>query len=480
MPIFLPYVHKETGGMLTEDFMRDYYTKYGKDTGITRWGPPSARVALIFDEGYLQVFHKEGRHPSGILTGAWPIAEYNKKYVPGNPQNPFLLDGEDWRKGRMSINPYLFNIKEAQSYVPAINEAAANAGRHFETYATSGTLDRFCELAAFDMFTAASLGLQINSVGGDEIGLRFASRIIGGLASMSDVSIKCPYSKYDMFKFSTWDNFRRSWDKGREASKELVRLSMEEGRGNTDCIMHKFLGDTNLDISDEQATEMYLILTFAAADTTSSLINNVLTNLAKHPHVQERLRAELEEELGGNDYNPEGTKLKYFEQILKETQRRTPSLPFTNVKSNIPRDLVVNGYEVPAGSTLIFSHMGIASDEKLAGPNPEKFDPDRFSDEQVAARKGTKAEFLDHPFACKPFGFGARMCVGSRIAKLEYTSLICRLIQDFKITIDEAKSPPEESRIRLTKTTTVEYPCPTFQVTNRYSTSHPYKSKDVE
>jgi cytochrome P450 len=240
---------------------------------------------------------------------------------------------------------------------------------------------------------------------------------------------------------------------------------MEEGQGQEDCIMHKFLGDTTLDISEEEATEMYLILTFAAADTTSSLINNVLTNLAKHQDVQDRLRAELHEELDGNDYSPQGTKLKYFEQILKETQRRTPALPFTNVKSNIPKDLIVNGYEVPAGSTIIFSHMGIASDEKLAGPHPEKFDPDRFSDDQITARKGTKAEFLDHPFACKPFGFGARMCVGSRIAKLEFTSLICRLIQDYELSIDEERSPPEESRIRLTRTTTVEYPCPTFKVT---------------
>mmetsp|Transcript_2171 Transcript_2171/g.3637 ORF Transcript_2171/g.3637 Transcript_2171/m.3637 type:complete len:112 (-) Transcript_2171:64-399(-) len=108
--------------------------------------------------------------------------------------------------------------------------------------------------------------------------------------------------------------------------------------------------------------------------------------------------------------------------------------------------------------------MGIATDERLAGPNPQMFNPDRFSDDAVAARKGTKAEFLDHPMACKPFGFGARMCVGSRIAKLEYTSLLCRLIQDYQIEIDDERSAPEDTRIRLSRTTTVEYPCPHFKV----------------
>ena len=87
-----------------------------------------------------------------------------------------------------------------------------------------------------------------------------------------------------------------------------------------------------------------------------------------------------------------------------------------------------------------------------------------ISEERIAARKGTRAEFLDHPLACKPFGFGARMCVGSRVAKLEYMSLICRLIQDFELSVDEDKSVPESERLRLSRATTIEYPCPVFKV----------------
>ena len=157
-------------------------------------------------------------------------------------------------------------------------------------------------------------------------------------------------------------------------------------------------------------------------------------------------------------------KLNYLQQVLKESQRVTPTLPFVNVKNDIPKDLVINGYHVPAGTTVIFSHMGIATDQTLAGPNPHLFDPDRFSDEAVAARKGTRAEFLDHPVACKPFGFGSRMCVGSRIAKLEYTSILCRILQDYVMTYDEAANANLNSR-RIAHTTTIERPCPTFKVT---------------
>jgi hypothetical protein len=131
MPIFTPFVHKETGGILAEDFMRSYYEKYGKETGIARFGSTNDPAVIVFDEGYLQVSRGEGKYPSGILEGAWPITEYNNKYMNGI-SNPFIESGEEWRKGRMAINPYLFNIKVAQSYVPAINESANLAVKHFE------------------------------------------------------------------------------------------------------------------------------------------------------------------------------------------------------------------------------------------------------------------------------------------------------------------------------------------------------------
>lgn len=133
-----------------------------------------------------------------------------------------------------------------------------------------------------------------------------------------------------------------------------------------------------------------------------------------------------------------------------------------NVKPKIPQDIVVGGYHIPADTTIVFSHMGIANDETYAGPEPTKFNPDRYSKEAIAARKGTKVEFLDHPICAKPFGHGARMCVGSRIARLEYMSLMCCILQDYKIEYDFANSAPT---IRLSLATTTEQPCPKFQVT---------------
>lgn len=134
-----------------------------------------------------------------------------------------------------------------------------------------------------------------------------------------------------------------------------------------------------------------------------------------------------------------------------------------NVKSKILEDVTVGGYHVPKGTTVVFSHMGIANDESFAGPEPSKFRPDRYSEAAIADRKGKRAEFLDHPICAKPFGVGARMCVGSRIARLEYLSLLCRILQDYRLELDEAANSTPS--IRLSRTTTTEYPCPKFNVT---------------
>ena len=321
LPIFLPYINKPEngGGMRVEDFMRDYYEKYGKQYGVCQFGAKPQRTALVFDEGFLEVYKNEGKYPSGILTGLWPIEHFNRLNNI-DLKNPFLAKGgkaeggETWRKGRMSLNPHIFNLQTAKTYLPAINQAANTAANCFEDYATTGRLDVFCERAAFDMFSAAGLGLQVASVRDDEDGLRLMEAINGGFSKGSHIATACPWLQIDMFKFGEWKAFESKWRGGREAGKELVRKALENGEGSGTGIVHGFFDDPNLKISNEEAIEMFLVLTFAAADTTSSLVNNVLTNLARNIDVQDKVRAEFQAALNGDDYGA-NVKLPYFEQV---------------------------------------------------------------------------------------------------------------------------------------------------------------------
>jgi len=83
------------------------------------------------------------------------------------------------------------------------------------------------------------------------------------------------------------------------------------------------------------------------------------------------------------------------------------------------RDVVVDGFRVPAGTNFVIGICAIHHDPAW-WEDPETFDPDRFTPERSVGRE--RWQFV-------PFGGGPRACVGQHFAMLDATLALAGIVR---------------------------------------------------
>jgi cytochrome P450/NADPH-cytochrome P450 reductase len=170
------------------------------------------------------------------------------------------------------------------------------------------------------------------------------------------------------------------------------------------------------------------ILTFLIAGqlTTSELMPNALYNIVSDPAVLHRVQAEVDTVFGAEDdylprYDDIG-KLTYLRQVIEETLRLSP--PVLNFDRMALEDTVIGGkYPIKRGEAVTVL-TGALHRQPQWGDNVELFDPDRFAPERSASR----------PTALfKPFGTGARSCIGRQFALHEAAMALARLVHRYRL-----------------------------------------------
>lgn len=158
------------------------------------------------------------------------------------------------------------------------------------------------------------------------------------------------------------------------------------------------------ELGKDSATQAIQLLLFAGVDTTHHVLQWSLLNLALHPEVQQKLYEEAVSVLGKDGVLDVEhlTQLPYLTMFLRENHRTTP--PFSGaVMRRLEEDVDVCGYLLPKLTKFMMVSDPIQNDPKIVD-NPTEFRPERWSDEEVAKRKGTPQQILDHQLLAKPFG----------------------------------------------------------------------------
>ena len=98
------------------------------------------------------------------------------------------------------------------------------------------------------------------------------------------------------------------------------------------------------------------------------------------------------------------------------------------------QNCMLKNLQVPKGISVAIPMYSIHRDPKI-WPEPEKFDPERFSSEAKQSRD---------PYAFMPFGHGPHNCIGMRFAQMEMKLVLARILKKYSFEVaPDTKIPPE-------------------------------------
>ncbi|CAE1256602.1 TBXAS1 [Acanthosepion pharaonis] len=239
--------------------------------------------------------------------------------------------------------------------------------------------------------------------------------------------------------------------KDNSARKDLLQLMLDaqlEGHEKLDKKTEQELKLENVTdwrtkrgLTDVEIIAQCMIFFLAGFDTTATTLSFFAHSIATNPDVQEKLYQEIKEKLEQESPNYDNVqKLTYLDMCLDETLRMYPIGFLLSRESK--EDCIIKGLKISKNTGVLISTMTLHYDPRY-WPEPEKFDPERFSEENKAKQI---------PFTYLPFGGGPRICAGMRLAQLEFKMAVVQMLRKFRlVSCDKTEKKIEFAKAGLLK-----------------------------
>jgi len=446
---------------------------------VSTWGFQS--IHHVFDpEIFMSILRQEWSLPHGAAPHIWPFRVYYRHKSPDVfPMS--MLQGEEWRKPRHTIQTHMFSPQAADSFQPGINQVVEDAAEYLRKYdPCPEDFNQFLMNVSFEMLAQVLLDRRMGLVSiptekddhsmADEH--QFVTSAVDSFHALGVLLLKPEWSNLTLLRcLPVWNKFERNtdqvWDIGMRWLKEA------EEAGSEVAFVNKLAGQGKMERQERLVNLLTLLQ--AGVDTTSNSLAWTLYELAKRPEIQEKLRQELRQALEAEDgayHRKHMSKLPYLKAVMREIQRFTPAAAGT--LRRLPFDVQAGDYVLEEGSLIFWNQEPYSSDPELLGGDPDEFVPERWlaaeelskRDDDLHPRRPVKvdgfddvlapAPILSHPLMTTAFSVGPRMCVGARIAQNEIHSVVAKLCYDFVFYLD----PPDQKVERVQKLLMTPDPAP--------------------
>ncbi|KAL0126186.1 hypothetical protein PUN28_004960 [Cardiocondyla obscurior] len=416
---------------------------------------PNARYVGTLDFGVPSIFLRDPELIKDIMVKDFEYFPDHRAFVdetvePLFGKNVFSLRGDRWKEMRNTLSP-TFTASKMKFMFELVSKCSHNfinyLVEHPELCHEMDTKEVFRRYTN-DVIATTAFGISINSMKhrDNEFYVRGvkASKFSSGLfatikfvlfqyprvAKLLNLSF-FPPGTAKFFKNVVQETIKTRQEKN-IVRPDMIHLLMQAQDKENGTTSHKM----TLDDIVSQAFSFF----FAGFDTSSTLMCFAAHELAVNQDIQDRLRKEVEQHLaeGNGEISYEAlSKMIYMDMVISETLRKYPPVIMLD-------RLCVKKYELPPaqpGSKSVIvepNHIlalpvySLQHDPKYF-PNPEKFDPERFSDEN-------KDKIV--PCTYLPFGHGPRKCIGNRFVLMEAKILLAHLLQKFTLkTIEKTIEP---------------------------------------
>jgi cytochrome P450 len=197
-------------------------------------------------------------------------------------------------------------------------------------------------------------------------------------------------------------------DHGDLLSMLLTAQDEDDGRAMTD-----------LQVRDEAMT-----IFLAGHETTANALTWTWYLVGQAPGVEAKMHEEIDRVL--QDRLPtmaDIASLPYVERVVTESMRLYP--PAWIIGRRALGEYAIGPYVAPAGALFLVSPYIVQRDVRYY-PDPELFDPDRWTPEFRAQLP---------KFAYCPFGGGPRQCIGESFAWMELILLVATIAQQWRLRL---------------------------------------------
>nr|AVL92864.1 CYP450 [Locusta migratoria] len=367
------------------------------------------------------------------------------------------LKGKEWHDMRTTLSP-AFTTMKMKNMFTLIREI----GQQIVTYLDSQTAEyqvstgnddpltlemkEFFTRITNDVIATTAFGVKVDSLsepnnsfyrmGRDLTNIKVAAGIGYMLAPKIMQLLGIPFFDREAMEFfrSMVIETIETREKQGIVRPDVIHLLMQARRGelNSEAGKEGSNQDKGKRLTNDDMAAQAILFFFGGFDTVSTLMTFCSYLLATHQDIQARLQREVDEVMKKSGGQPDYEQVigcQYLDMVISETLRMyTPGTAMDRVcvrPYQLPDTETCRGVKLRPGEIIWIPVHGIHHDAKYY-PDPETFDPERFSPENKHNIK---------PFTYFPFGSGPRVCIAQRFALMEVKLVFLYLMSKFSFQV---------------------------------------------